>query len=268
MDGTNGTNGTGRPAVGPVEKRPTRPRRPGDQAALYAAYCESARRLFDRGALPLGTRTLRLNVREILDAAERDPSTAGPRLREALTLWGRRPQVRLWDDDGRPIQEGHNVALTHWIMLERAIRDDEAEAERQRAAAAVPVVNVTLPPDVLAPVAGQLAGPLAELVAVAARQEANVARLVEGQTRLADSAGRLADQLAPKQDKIVGSRYVADRTGLTTTRVVEMARTGYMPPSCIVPGSGMGKPWLFYKDRIDDWIAKGRPDARGKGKRG
>jgi Helix-turn-helix domain len=53
----------------------------------------------------------------------------------------------------------------------------------------------------------------------------------------------------------VGSRYIADRLGCTTVWVAEMARSGEVPRHCVVPGTGSGKPWKFYRERIDAWIA-------------
>ena len=68
------------------------------------------------------------------------------------------------------------------------------------------------------------------------------------------SLARIADALDPKPPDVVDSPYVAGHLGCTTTRVAQMARAGDIPKSCIVAGTGNGKPWKFYRDRIDRWI--------------
>jgi hypothetical protein len=69
-----------------------------------------------------------------------------------------------------------------------------------------------------------------------------------------ESLARIADALAPKKGNIVGTRYVADRLGCTTTWIAELLRKAEIPRHCVVPGTGKGKPWKFYRDRIDRWI--------------
>jgi hypothetical protein len=71
---------------------------------------------------------------------------------------------------------------------------------------------------------------------------------------LAASVARLADHLAPSPSAIVGTPYVAGALGQTTTWVADMARKGTIPKGCVVPGTGNGKPWKFYRDRIDAWL--------------
>jgi hypothetical protein len=71
--------------------------------------------------------------------------------------------------------------------------------------------------------------------------------------RLAPLA-RLADSLAPPPREIVGTPYVAHRLGQTTTWIADLARQGRIPAKCVVPGTGNGKPWKFYRQRIDDWL--------------
>lgn len=66
---------------------------------------------------------------------------------------------------------------------------------------------------------------------------------------------RLADHLAPDPDKIVGTEYVAAKLGCTPTHVARLARDGEIPPSCVVPGCGDGKPWKFVRVKIDNWLA-------------
>jgi hypothetical protein len=68
------------------------------------------------------------------------------------------------------------------------------------------------------------------------------------------SLKRIADKLDPNDEKPVGTPYVAQRLGATTTWVAEMARRGLIPKSCIVTGTGVGKPWKFHRAKIDQWI--------------
>ena len=74
-------------------------------------------------------------------------------------------------------------------------------------------------------------------------------------TSIAANLARLADHLAPVPPSIVGTRYVAERLGCTTVWVAEMVRKGEIPRSCILVGTGTGRPWKFSKGRIDEWIA-------------
>jgi len=72
---------------------------------------------------------------------------------------------------------------------------------------------------------------------------------------MADNMARIADALTPKPADIVGSPYVAKRLGCTTTWIAEMVRKGEIPKSCLVPGTGNGKPWKFFREKIEAWIA-------------
>jgi Helix-turn-helix domain len=66
---------------------------------------------------------------------------------------------------------------------------------------------------------------------------------------------RIADKLnPPDDDKPVGTPYVAKRLGQTTTWVAEMCRNGVIPKSCVLAGTGVGKPWKFHRQQIDNWI--------------
>jgi predicted DNA-binding transcriptional regulator AlpA len=66
---------------------------------------------------------------------------------------------------------------------------------------------------------------------------------------------RVADAVAPEPADVVDSPYVAKKLGCGTTWVGEMARKGTIPKSCLVPGTGNGKPWKFYRAKIEAWIA-------------
>ena len=72
---------------------------------------------------------------------------------------------------------------------------------------------------------------------------------------IAKSLERIAEALDPKPPDYVDGPFVAARLGLTATRVAQMARDGDIPPSCVAPGTGHGKPWKFVRSRIEAWIA-------------
>lgn len=65
---------------------------------------------------------------------------------------------------------------------------------------------------------------------------------------------RIADALDPPRPDVVDTPYVAARLGCTTTWIAELARKGAIPLACVVPGTGDGKPWKFFRSRIDEWI--------------
>ena len=48
---------------------------------------------------------------------------------------------------------------------------------------------------------------------------------------------------------------VAKQLGCTTVWIAEMVRSGDIPKSCLVPGTGNGRPWKFYRAAIDRWLA-------------
>ena len=80
-------------------------------------------------------------------------------------------------------------------------------------------------------------------------------RLLEQVEAMAVSLARIADALAPPPPDLVGTPYVAKRLGCTTVWVAEMVRLAQLPRHCIVPGTGKGKPWKFYRGKIDEWLA-------------
>jgi hypothetical protein len=67
---------------------------------------------------------------------------------------------------------------------------------------------------------------------------------------------RLGEHNAADEGDVVGTPFVAEKLGCTTVWVAEMARTGEIPKSCIVPGTGNGKPWKFSRQRITGWLNK------------
>lgn len=84
----------------------------------------------------------------------------------------------------------------------------------------------------------------------------NSEHILAAMERIAVSLERIANKLDPPPSDKVGTAYVAEKLGCTTTWIAEMIRKGQIPPSCIVPGSGNGKVWRFYRQRIEEWIAR------------
>ena len=66
---------------------------------------------------------------------------------------------------------------------------------------------------------------------------------------------RLADHFDPQPADIVGTPYLASKLGCTPTWIAQMVRSGEIPKSCVVQGSGQGRQWKFYRRRIEDWLA-------------
>lgn len=69
---------------------------------------------------------------------------------------------------------------------------------------------------------------------------------------------RIADHFDPPPPDVVDSVYVSQKLGCTTTWIADLARNGGIPPSCVVPGTGDGKPWKFYRAKIEKWITEQR----------
>ena len=67
---------------------------------------------------------------------------------------------------------------------------------------------------------------------------------------------RIADHFDPPPPDIVDTPYLARQLGVSTTRIAQRVREGTIPKSCIVPGTGDGQPWKFYRRRIEEWLAK------------
>ena len=72
--------------------------------------------------------------------------------------------------------------------------------------------------------------------------------------RIVTDLRRIADRLDPPSPDKVGTPYIADRLGCTTVWITELIRKKEIPANCIVPGTGNGKPWKFYRERIDRWL--------------
>ncbi len=72
---------------------------------------------------------------------------------------------------------------------------------------------------------------------------------------------RIADRLDPPPSDIVDTVYVAEKLGLTVKRISQMALAGEIPAHCIVPGTGHGTYWKFFRSKIEPWI-EARPRKR------
>jgi hypothetical protein len=78
---------------------------------------------------------------------------------------------------------------------------------------------------------------------------------------MANDLKRIADQLDPPPPDVVDTTYVAEKLGLTTKRIAQMALAGEIPSHCIVPGTGYGTFWKFLRSKIEPWI-EARPRRR------
>lgn len=70
---------------------------------------------------------------------------------------------------------------------------------------------------------------------------------------IAHSLRRIADALAPTPPDLVGTPYVAQRSGRTSTRVTQWVQSGELPAHCVHSG-GNGVPYKFYREHIDRWV--------------
>jgi hypothetical protein len=71
---------------------------------------------------------------------------------------------------------------------------------------------------------------------------------------IANSLKRIADHVDPPPPDLIGTDYISGKLGVTKVWVAKMAAEGMIPKNCIVPGTGIGKPWKFYRSKIDPWI--------------
>jgi hypothetical protein len=68
---------------------------------------------------------------------------------------------------------------------------------------------------------------------------------------IAGALKRIADHFDPPPPDVVDSVYLRKKLGCTTQWIADMARSGVIPAACIVPGTGNGKPWKFYRSKIE-----------------
>ena len=71
---------------------------------------------------------------------------------------------------------------------------------------------------------------------------------------IAGALKRIADHFDPPPPDVVDSVFVSQKLDCTTQWVAEMARKGEIPVACIVPGTGNGKLWKFYRSKIEKWL--------------
>jgi predicted DNA-binding transcriptional regulator AlpA len=90
-----------------------------------------------------------------------------------------------------------------------------------------------------------------KLLVILSDMAANIKRIAE----MATDVRRIADALDAAPAEIVGTPYVAQKLGVTTTWIADLIRKNAIPATCIVQGTGNGKVWKFYRERIDEWIA-------------
>jgi hypothetical protein len=69
---------------------------------------------------------------------------------------------------------------------------------------------------------------------------------------------RIADVLTPPTADVVGTDYIAKHLGCTGVWVSDLARRQVIPANCVVPGSGHGSRWKFYRAAVDRWLASRR----------
>jgi hypothetical protein len=86
--------------------------------------------------------------------------------------------------------------------------------------------------------------------------ERSIERFAALAEKIAADHERLADHFDPPPADIVGTEYIATKSGCTMVWVAKMVRDGRIPKTCIVPGSGDGKPWRFYRRRVDEWLSR------------
>jgi hypothetical protein len=84
--------------------------------------------------------------------------------------------------------------------------------------------------------------------------EIHLERIAAALQDLVDVGRRIASRVAPEPPDVVGTPYIANRLACTTVWVTDMARNGQIPKNCIVPGTGNGKPWKFYRRGTDEWL--------------
>jgi hypothetical protein len=96
---------------------------------------------------------------------------------------------------------------------------------------------------------------VAEIVSATAFRE--VTRIADVLQEIHADQQRIADHFDPPPADIVGTDYIAKKLNCTRISAARLARDK-LPRSCVVPGSGNGGPWKFYRKRVDRWLEEGR----------
>lgn len=84
--------------------------------------------------------------------------------------------------------------------------------------------------------------------------EGSLSRIATAIEVLTTCAQGIVDSLSSATPSTVDTVYVAERLGCSTVWIAEQARSGAIPSSCVVPGTGNGRPWKFHRAKIDAWI--------------
>jgi hypothetical protein len=71
-----------------------------------------------------------------------------------------------------------------------------------------------------------------------------------------DAWQRLANHFVPLPAEVVGTEYLVQHVGRTTTWWARCAREGRFPPG-LVAGGGDGQEWQFHRRKLDAWIGGG-----------
>jgi len=79
--------------------------------------------------------------------------------------------------------------------------------------------------------------------------------IVEVLVNIANDLRRIADHFDPPPLDIVDTPFIAQKLGVTPTRIAQMVREGTIPKSCIVAGSGNGRLWKFHRRQMEAWLA-------------
>ena len=119
----------------------------------------------------------------------------------------------------------------------------------------VPLISVSQPAQVSSsrPVEG---GDVAYTLEFGPRTLSALERIAAAIDEVTAEMHRVANHVAPEPGDIVGTPYLAQQLGCSVVWAGEMARNGQIPKHCIVPGSGHGKPWKFYRRQLGDWLNK------------
>ena len=74
---------------------------------------------------------------------------------------------------------------------------------------------------------------------------------------ISSSEKRIAEHFDPQKRSTVGTKYLAEKIGVSVKWAGDLVRSGEIPKSCICPMSGNGGYWRFWrswKDQLDKWI--------------
>lgn len=81
-----------------------------------------------------------------------------------------------------------------------------------------------------------------------------IERLAVAAEGIQEQLRRLADHFDPPPPDIVNTAFVANKLGCTKIWVARMAADRLILASCVLPGTGNGKVWKFYRSRIEKWL--------------